>query len=118
MIQIIIKKSVLLFYYLIFNYFCRMKTINLREITESMSEREMKLVKGGLDQPMVYLDNQLGGGNGTDCNSYPSCGTAGNKFCDGKNIGDACITNTGTKGICKCWPDPLGSLYCKICFTG
>jgi len=34
-----------------------MRKINLRGITESLSEREMKLVKGGLDQPMVQPED-------------------------------------------------------------
>jgi len=79
-----------------------MRKINLRGITESLSEREMKLVKGGLDQPMVDLDNQLGGGDdgGSSCKE-----SACNCFCS---------TNSNCWGECsKCVP--IGNWPGKVC---
>ena len=77
-----------------------MKTINLRGITESMSEREMKLVKGGLDQPMVYLDNQLGGGNATACDKITPCKDKTYKAscsytCNGQSLTGRCCDSGG-----------------------
>jgi hypothetical protein len=76
-----------------------MKTINLRGITNPLSEEELKKVKGGMDQPKVMPDNQEVDGDG---------GGTGEKPCDGKKCGDPCTfvnQNGYTKyGTCEHWP--------------
>ena len=76
-----------------------MKKISLKGLLGVLSEKEMKNVMGGSG----------GSGAGDDCNRYPSCGPQ----CEGKQIGEWC---DGGLGICKCWPDPLRYVYCKICY--
>jgi len=95
-----------------------MKKINLRGITESMSEREMKLVKGGVkvevpaEPPLAEVSDIIVGGGGSDCNSLPSCGaTPSQQYCAGKDCGAVCTAN-GKQGICKAFP---GIPTCKIC---
>ena len=93
-----------------------MKKINLKGITESLSDSEMKQVKGGsqgmagggMDERLIDLDLPKDTAN-SSCNKYPSCGPQ----CEGKKIGDLC---DNSRGICKCWPDPLRYSYCKICY--
>jgi len=86
-----------------------MKKINLSEVSEVLSEKELKNVLGGV------VTTSSGGpcNSGSDCNGCPSCG----KQCEGIQIGSWC---DGGLGICKCWPDPMGKAagapYCKICF--
>jgi len=58
-----------------------MKTINLRGITESLSEREMKLVKGGANVavPSNPIPAEGGGGGGGDvCIATDSLDSYGN----------------------------------------
>ncbi|MDR0542744.1 MAG: hypothetical protein LBH19_11130 [Dysgonamonadaceae bacterium] len=52
-----------------------MKTINLRGITNPLSEEELKKVKGGMDQPKVMPDHQEvdGGGGGTVSPKIEAC---------------------------------------------
>jgi len=65
-----------------------MKAINLRGITESLSDNEMKLVKGGGDFQLSINDAPDAGGGGSEaiCHSYSKsckkqsdCGT--NQIC-------------------------------------
>jgi len=67
-----------------------MKTINLRGITESLSESEMKNVVGGLDVPMVDPSDDIDAeGRSGKCPTSTQCD--GTRYCI---VGD-------THGYCK-----------------
>ena len=74
-----------------------MKAINLRGITESLSESEMKNVVGGLDVPMVMTDDMTVGADGdSDCNQM--------------KLGDRCVRG-GHDGCCAA--APFAGYICK-----
>jgi hypothetical protein len=92
-----------------------MKTINLRGISESLNEEELKNVVGGsqggvggMDSMQVMPDDMVvktdGGGGG------------GGKPCDGKKKGDDCefinVNGYLKKGICEHVPF-VGGLICN-----
>ncbi|MDR0542742.1 MAG: hypothetical protein LBH19_11120 [Dysgonamonadaceae bacterium] len=96
-----------------------MKTINLRGITNPLSEEELKKVKGGMDQPKVMPDNQEvdGGGGGSSCDTLPACGSTSEvQYCANKKCSDSCTAN-GRNGRCIAWPNGA-NYYCKICWLG
>ena len=74
-----------------------MKTINFRGITESLSDGEMKLVKGGLEYFMIDPGAQLVGSDDSDCNKM--------------KLGDDCTRN-GNKGCCAA--APFAGYICKV----
>jgi len=73
-----------------------MKTINLRGIKESLSEREMKLVKGGVEPAKIT--------------EAPPPQTVGQVACDNKSAGDSCSVSMANGSIYKsnCWLDSDG----------
>ena len=80
-----------------------MKTINLNRVTNTLSDGEMKLVKGGLDYPMV--DNGSGGsGAFAACSQPDSCDT-GTRMCWTLTNGDGyCKRDIADNNKCKCLP--------------
>jgi hypothetical protein len=96
-----------------FNYFCNMKKINLRGISEILSERELKSVVGGVENhmsidfenPDYALDGgSVSAGSGTgDCYNIEPCDNVGD--CRGKVCGESCTqSSTGRLGKCYLWP--------------
>jgi natural product precursor len=92
-----------------------MKTINLKGISNPLSEREMKDVKGGaqpgsggFDQFMLPNDDDAGYG-------IQSCGDEGKQYCKNKKAGEWCVTDSGRTGVCKGWP---AIPPCLICWLG
>jgi natural product precursor len=80
-----------------------MKKINLRGISESLNEEELKSVKGGRDD-----------GTG-DCYTMPSCDGSGD--CNGRICGEACIqSSSGRIGTCIIWA--FAWTTCKTCAFG
>jgi len=75
-----------------------MKKINLKGIKESLSDNEMKQVKGGLSgyESKVAPDGQVGGGDSGGGGRSGVCSSA-----------DSCT------GIHLCWTQARGDGYCK-----
>jgi hypothetical protein len=85
-----------------------MKTINLKGISNPLSEGEMKDVKGGaqpgsggFDQFMLPNDDDAGAG--VTCPEGDPC--------KGKNTNDSCTCN-GKSGYC--WSYPFAGMKCKL----
>jgi hypothetical protein len=108
------------FYLLIFNYFCIMKKISLKGVQETLSDWELKNVKGGgFYYPMVMPDDMEVTGESSDgnCDTLPACGdTPEKQYCAGKKCGDSCTAN-GRNGRCIAWPNGA-NYYCKVCWLG
>jgi hypothetical protein len=73
-----------------------MKTINLKTISDFMSEKEMKKIKGGLDENDNFADTpgEPGGGGGGLCGgsqSQATCrGGCAPKIVNGQYINQSC----------------------------
>jgi len=86
-----------------------MKTINLRGITESLSEREMKLVKGGV-KVEVPAEPPLAEGVDVSGSSGSGGGTT-DSDCNKMKLGDLC-TRGGNSGCCAA--APFAGYICKV----
>jgi hypothetical protein len=95
-----------------------MKKINLKGISEILSEKELKDVMGGVTQQSLMArdaDSSGGGGGVGECYTMPSCDVAGD--CNGRVCGDACVqSSTGRLGTCIIWA--FGWKTCKTCAVG
>ena len=85
-----------------------MNKISKKGVLNPMSEREMKMVKGGNGEVVSEI------GGDSDCPTK-SCGSAsdGTNYCEGKACGDTCDHPKGVKGTCIAWWTLSGT--CKIC---